>query len=293
MPSAAGSMLVMNIALDAWRDRVRVHDHRRRSVPRDLRRHRSAASDRRDRCSIAAILSFSGHFTLQPNEARLLILFGPTKAPFASSGFHWANPFYSRYARRGFRGAAARQPMRDRRRRAWPWPTGRRIVYKPLKAKISLRAHNFNSEKLKVNDKRGNPSRSRPSSSGGSTIRRRPLFDVEDYESYVQVQSESAIRSIASAYAYDSTARATRSRCAAAATRSRTSSRRSSRRGSRRPAWWSIEARLTHLAYAPEIAQAMLRRQQAEAVIAARTKIVVGAVSMVRDGPAPARRNGS
>ena len=154
------------------------------------------------------------------------------------------------------------------------------IVYKPLKAKISLRAHNFNSEKLKVNDKRGNPVEIAAVVVWRVEDTAQAAFDVEDYESYVQVQSESAIRSIASLYAYDYgedhevTLRGGGDEV----------SHELKKELEVRLAKAGVvveEARLTHLAYAPEIAHAMLRRQQAEAVIAARTKIVLGAVSMV------------
>jgi regulator of protease activity HflC (stomatin/prohibitin superfamily) len=149
-----------------------------------------------------------------------------------------------------------------------------------LKTKLSLRAHNFNSDTLKVNDKRGNPVEI-----GAVVVWRvedtaQAVFDVEDYESYVQVQSESAIRGIASLYAYDHgeeqelTLRGGGDEVAHALKKELEV----------RLAKAGVvveEARLTHLAYAPEIAPAMLRRQQAEAVIAAREKIVLGAVSMV------------
>ena len=181
---------------------------------------------------------------------------------------------------------------------------------RPLKSMISLRAHNFNSEKLKVNDKRGNPVEIAAVVVWRVEDTAQAAFDVEDYESYVEVQSESAIRGIASLYAYDSgedhevTLRGGGDEVA----------HELKKELEVRLAKAGVvveEARLTHLAYAPEIAHAMLRRQQAEAVIAARTKIVHGAVSMVdmalrelagerrrqarrgaqgRDGEQPARR---
>ena len=201
-----------------------------------------------------------GFFTLQPNEARVLILFGSYKGTVRESGFHWANPLYSRGRSTG--GATP-------------------AVVKSLRlGKVSLRAHNFNSETLKVNDKRGNPVEI-----GAVVVWRvedtaQAVFDVENYESYVQVQSESAIRSIASMYAYDLggedevTLRGGGDEVA----------HELKKELEVRLAKAGVvveEARLTHLAYAPEIAPAMLRRQQAEAVIAAREKIVLGAVSMV------------
>ena len=153
-------------------------------------------------------------------------------------------------------------------------------MYRPLKAKLSLRVHNFNSETLKVNDKRGNPVEIAAVVVWRVDDTAQAAFDVEDYESYVQVQSEAAIRGIASHYAYDHgeehelTLRGGGDEVAQAL--------KAELQARLDKAGVVVEeARLTHLAYAPEIAPAMLRRQQAEAVIAAREKIVLGAVSMV------------
>jgi len=224
---------------------------------------------------VFVILMLSGLFTLQPNEGRVLILFGSYKGTVRKSGFHWANPFYSRNRGKvpwGVRAASEKHPGQPS-----PRPG---IVYRPLKTVISLRAHNFNSEKLKVNDKRGNPVEIAAVIVWRVDDTAQAAFDVEDYESYVQVQSESAIRSIASLYAYDYgeehevTLRGGGDEV----------SHELKKELEVRLAKAGVvveEARLTHLAYAPEIAHAMLRRQQAEAVIAARTKIVLGAVSMV------------
>ena len=144
------------------------------------------------------VLSCFGFFTLQPNEARVLILFGAYKGTVRRSGFHWANPLYSR-SRGNVPGAA---------------PTAKSVKLGPLSVsdgsgrptlttKLSLRAHNFNSQTLKVNDKRGNPVEIAAVVVWRVEDTAQAVFDVEDYESYVQVQSESAIRSIASLYAYD------------------------------------------------------------------------------------------
>ena len=203
------------------------------------------------------VLFLIGHFTLQPNEARVLILFGSYKGTVRNSGFHWANPFYTR-SRSGF---SLKAPPKQ-------------------SSKISLRAHNFNSEKLKVNDKRGNPVEIAAVVVWRVADTAQAVFDVDDYNSYVQVQSESAVRSIASLYAYDQgdanevTLRGGGDEIAHELKRELEV--RLTKAGVE-----VDEARLTHLAYAPEIASAMLRRQQAEAVIAAREKIVLGAVSMV------------
>ena len=190
------------------------------------------------------ILMLFGFFALRPNEARVLILFGAYKGTVRNSGFHWVNPFYSRGCR------------------------------------MSLRAYNFNSDKIKVNDKRGNPIEIAAVVVWRVTDTAQAMFDVEDYKSYLKVQSESAIRHLASSYAYDhgeDNEVTLRSGAEDVANALKTQLlERLEKAGV-----VVDEARITHLAYAPEIAQAMLRRQQAEAVIAARQKIVHGAVSMV------------
>jgi len=191
-----------------------------------------------------AWILLAGHFTLQPNEARALILFGAYRGTVRTSGFHWANPFYAK------------------------------------KTKISLRSHNLNSDKLKVNDKRGNPIEI-----GAVVVWRiadtaQALFDVVDYEKYVSIQSESAIRHLANSYAYDH-GEENELTLRSGADEVAISLKRELQERLDKAGVSVEEARITHLAYAPEIAQAMLRRQQAEAVIAARQKIVHGAVSMV------------
>ena len=224
---------------------------------------------------VGGLIMFAGHFTLQPNEARLLILFGSYKGTVRKSGFHWASPFYSRIRGRIPWGIS---PPPDPKT---PNSMGsQRIVYKTLPAKISLRAHNFNSDKLKVNDKRGNPVEIAAVIVWRVDDTAEAAFDVEDYESYVQVQSEAAIRNIASAYAYD---HGEEQEVTLRGGGDEVAQELKKELGHRLAKAGVVvdDARLTHLAYAPEIASAMLRRQQAEAVIAARSKIVVGAVSMV------------
>jgi regulator of protease activity HflC (stomatin/prohibitin superfamily) len=192
---------------------------------------------------IGAIIVSCGFFTLQPNEAAVLLLFGAYQGTVRASGFFFTNPFNK-------------------------------------KLKISLRARNLNGEKLKVNEKRGNPIEIAVVVVWRVRDTAQAIFDVDSYENYVKIQSESAVRHVASSYAYDDgepdelTLRGGSDEVSAALTRELQN--RLAKAGV------SVEeARLTHLAYAPEIAQAMLRRQQAEAVIAARQKIVHGAVSMV------------
>jgi len=199
-----------------------------------------------------AVFMLTGHFTLQPNEARVLILFGTYKGTARRSGFLWANPLYSRN-----RGKA---PL--------------------ISTKLSLRARNFNSEQLKVNDKRGNPVEIAAVVVWRVEDTAQAVFDVEDYKSYVQVQSESAIRSIASLYAYDHGEDEELTLRGGGDEVSQALKKELEVRLAKAGVLVE-EARLTHLAYAPEIAPAMLRRQQAQAIIAARTQIVQGAVSMV------------
>jgi regulator of protease activity HflC (stomatin/prohibitin superfamily) len=229
---------------------------------------------------IAGLISFGGHFTLQPNEARVLILFGSYKGTVRRSGFYWANPFYSR-DRGKIPWTVAPPAATPGQRQPGQGRSG--IIYKSLPAKISLRAHNFNSEKLKVNDKRGNPVEIAAVVVWRVDDTAQAAFDVEDYESYVQVQSEAAIRSIASAYAYDHGEHGEDKEVTLRGGGDEVALELKKELGARlTKAGVAVdEARLTYLAYAPEIALAMLRRQQAEAVIAARSKIVVGAVSMV------------
>jgi regulator of protease activity HflC (stomatin/prohibitin superfamily) len=225
-----------------------------------------------------AIIFLCGHFTLQPNEARVLILFGAYHGTVRDSGFFWANPFYSRVRSRIPLSAA--ELNRDPNRPARTSVAHSAMGYRTLGAKISLRVRNFNSEKLKVNDKRGNPVEIASVIVWRVDDTARAAFDVDDFETYVQIQSEAAIRHIASLYSYDRsddeepTLRDSADEVAQALQREL--------RDRLHKAGLAVdEARLTHLAYAPEIAQAMLRRQQAEAIIAARQKIVHGAVSMV------------
>ncbi len=218
---------------------------------------------------ILGIALMPGFFTLQPNEARVLILFGRYKGTVRASGFHWGNPFYSNGLKMGTRFTTTEKDREGQlgSRRGW-------------RNKISLRARNLNSDKLKVNDKRGNPIEIAAVIVWRVQDTAQAMFDVDDYETYVRIQSESAIRHLASAYPSDhgeeneTTLRSGVNEVSQAL-------RQELQERLAKAGVAVEEARLTHLAYAPEIAQAMLRRQQAEAVIAARQKIVHGAVSMV------------
>ncbi len=192
---------------------------------------------------LATFLS-CGFFTLQPNEARVLILFGDYRGTVRTSGWHWTNPLMT-------------------------------------KRRLSLRARNLTGEKLKVNDKRGNPIEIAAVVVWRVEDTAQACFDVQNYEAYVHIQSESAVRHLANSYAYDHgeeheiTLRSSVDEVCVALQKEL----------QERVAKAGVvvdEARLTHLAYSPEIAGVMLRRQQAEAIIDARQKIVHGAVSMVQ-----------
>ena len=186
---------------------------------------------------------------LQPNQAALLLLFGSYRGTDRERGLRWANPFYT-------------------------------------KSKVSVRAHNFNSEKLKVNDLRGNPIEIAATVVWRVDDTAKAVFDVENYEAYVLTQAESAIRHLALSYAYDNFEEPSATTAQEVTLRSGTEEVSAALRAELQQRFAEagivvVDAKLTHLAYAPEIAGTMLRRQQAEAVIAARTKIVAGAVGMV------------
>jgi hypothetical protein len=196
---------------------------------------------------IAAILVLAGLYTLQPNEAAILQLFGAYRGTSRVPGLRATNPFYTR-------------------------------------KKVSLRARNLNGERLKVNDKRGNPIEIAAVVVWHVDDTAKATFDVDDYENFVKVQSEAAVRHLASSFAYDAEIMADETREPTLLESADIVARALERELQARLEQAGVvveEARLMHLAYAPEIAQVMLRRQQAEAIIAARKKIVYGAVSMV------------
>ncbi|MCX6134204.1 MAG: SPFH domain-containing protein [Ignavibacteriales bacterium] len=192
---------------------------------------------------VATLLFPAGFFVVQPNEARVLVLFGKYIGTVRESGFWYANPF-------------------------------------AIKRHVSLRIRNFNSEKIKVNDLHGNPIEIAAVVVWSVTDSARALFDVEHYENFVAIQSETAIRALASEYPYD----AEEETVPSLRGRPQEISERMKHQVQTRLEIAGVEvkdARISHLAYSPEIAQTMLRRQQAQAVIAARKKIVEGAVGMV------------
>lgn len=192
------------------------------------------------------VLSFfctKGFFTVAPNQTAVLQLFGKYVGSVKSAGLHWANPFFS-------------------------------------KKKISMRVRNFETARLKVNDHDGNPIEIAAVVVWKVVDSAEASFEVDNYENYVHVQSESAVRNLATAYAYDAheadhlSLRGNTDQVAAQLKLEIEA--RVAKAGVD-----VLEARISHLAYAPEIAQAMLQRQQASAIIAARQKIVEGAVGMV------------
>ena len=189
------------------------------------------------------ILIFTGLFTVEPNEAVVLILFGKYVGTEKTTGFRWANPFYT-------------------------------------KRKISLRVRNFDSEKLKVNDQKGNPIEISAVVVWKVEDTAEAVFEVDDYLNYVHVQSESAIRHLATSYPYDDTEGEKISLRSSIDEVSEHLQKEIHERVSAAGVV-VLEARINHLAYSPEIAHAMLQRQQAQAIIAARQKIVEGAVGMV------------
>ena len=223
------------------------------------------------------IVLLRGFFTLQPNEARVLVLFGNYRGSVRTSGFHWGNPFYTNGPQQVSTAISSGQLSKLAPSKNESLGSSRQTLGRN---KISLRARTLNGDKLKVNDKRGNPIEIAAVVVWRVGDTAQATFDVDSYENYVLTQSESALRHLASLYSYDYgedseiTLRSNVTEVSHAL-------RAELQQRLAKAGVTVDEARLTHLAYAPEIAQAMLRRQQAEAVIAARQKIVQGAVSMV------------
>jgi regulator of protease activity HflC (stomatin/prohibitin superfamily) len=227
---------------------------------------------------VTSMILWSGFFTLQPKEARVLILFGEYKGTVRRSGFHFGNPFYSNGGGGGMALAAIKKSGSEAEKAAVNKVMA--ILSKHRRNKISLRLRNLNGDKLKVNDKRGNPVEIAAVVVWRVEDTAQARFDVDDYEHYVNVQSEAAVRHVASRYAYD---QGEDDEITLRGNLEEVSSDLTTELQDRLAKAGVVveEARLTHLAYAPEIAQAMLRRQQAEAIISARQKIVHGAVGMV------------
>lgn len=184
-----------------------------------------------------------GLFMIEPNQAAVLSLFGKYIGTAKEPGLRWNNPFYA-------------------------------------KKKISLRVRNFESSKLKVNDLEGSPIEIAAVVVWQVVDSAEAVYNVDDYESFVHIQTESALRAMATSYPYDQHEDGKISLRSHAAEIAKHLTEEIQERLSQ-GGMSVIEARISHLAYAPEIAQAMLQRQQASAIIAARTRIVEGAVSMV------------
>lgn len=192
---------------------------------------------------VADLIALCGLFSVSPNEAMVVQLFGNYTGTVRTPGLHWANPFYS-------------------------------------KQKISMRVRNFETQHLKVNDHDGNPIEIAAVVVWKVYDSAEATFEVDNYENYVHVQSEAALRNLATAYAYDAheddkMSLRGNTELVASQLKSEIDDRL------KKAGVEVLEARISHLAYAPEIAQAMLQRQQASAIIAARQKIVEGAVGMV------------
>jgi regulator of protease activity HflC (stomatin/prohibitin superfamily) len=193
--------------------------------------------------AISACVCLAGFYMMAPNEGRVLQLFGQYVGTDRALGLRWANPFYS-------------------------------------KQRVSLRIRNFESSQLKVNDSAGNPIEIAAVVVWRVTDTAEAVFEVDDYEDYVAIQSEAAIRNMATSYPYDDhESESVTLRGSANEIGDILKSEVQARLG--KAGVEVLEARISHLAYAPEIASAMLQRQQASAIVAARGKIVEGAVGMV------------
>ncbi len=197
--------------------------------------------------SVVLLISLMGHYLVQPNEALVLILFGNYRGTVEEPGWHWVNPFTRMESR-----------------------------------KLSLRVHNFTTSVSKVNDAEGNPIEISAVVVWRVVDTARAVFEVDDFEDFVHVQSETAIRHLGTQFPYDdfggqSTSLRSDPDLVAESLRAEVQDRLN------RAGVQVMETRLNHLAYATEIAEAMLRRQQAAAVVAARRTIVEGAVGMVED----------
>jgi regulator of protease activity HflC (stomatin/prohibitin superfamily) len=203
---------------------------------------------------VVSVFTVVGLYTVQPNQAAVLSLFGKYIGTVKDNGLRWNNPFYA-------------------------------------KRKVSMRVRNFESGKLKVNELDGSPIEIAAVIVWQVVDASEAVYNVDDYESFVHIQTESAVRTMATSYPYDQHEDgqiALRSHAAEVSQHLKDElAERLADAGVR-----VLDARISHLAYAPEIAQAMLQRQQANAIIAARTRIVAGAVGMVEMALAELQKNG-
>jgi len=196
---------------------------------------------------IPIILIIKGFFIVNPNSSKVMVLFGAYKGTVKENGFFWANPFYA-------------------------------------KQRISLRARNFYSERVKVNDKIGNPILINVILVWKVSDTYKAAFDVDQYEDFVRVQTDAAVRKLAGSYPYDNFADGKNEVTLLSGMDEVNEALESEITERLSIAGIEVmEARIGYLAYAPEIASAMLKRQQAVAIVAARKKIVEGAVGMVED----------
>lgn len=198
--------------------------------------------------SATSFLMLFGFFIVEPNDSRVLLFFGTYKGTVKENGFYWVNPFYSK------------------------------------RKKITLKARNFESDRLKVNDKSGNPIIISVIIVWKVNDTYKAAFDVDDYVHFVRLQSDAALRHLCSLYAYDNFTDNHQEVTLRSGTTEVNEELESQLQESLKIVGIEVlEARIGYLAYAPEIAAAMLQRQQAEAVVAARSKIVEGAVGMVEE----------
>lgn len=217
-------------------------------------------------CILLAVLMLIGFMAIAPNDARVLLLFGEYKGSVTESGFFWVNPFFWK---------------KKISRRVRNFETGSQTVpqRKDSAGKIIQEKIRTGGRPSKVNDRDGNPIEISAVVVWKVVDTAEALFEVDDYEDYVAVQSEAALRNMASRYPYDGAEDEESLRGNTTAVGEELEKDIQERLG--KAGVKVIEARISHLAYAPEIAAAMLQRQQAAAVVAARTKIVEGAVGMV------------
>ncbi|MEM9085631.1 MAG: SPFH domain-containing protein [Pseudomonadota bacterium] len=195
---------------------------------------------------LAFVLISVGFFMIQPNQAVVITLFGEYRGTVRTEGLQWI----------------------------WPWMG---------KKKVSARAHNIHSDKVKINDLRGNPIEIACNVVWRVADTAQAVFDVEDYEEFVNIQIEAGLRTVGARHPYDDMSEEDEVTLRGSADVVNSELREELNDRLKVSGILVDEAGLTHLAYAPEIAGAMLRRQQADAVIAARQKVVIGAVSMVED----------
>lgn len=197
---------------------------------------------------LIALILVAGFFIVNPNESMVLILFGKYNGTVKENGFFWVNPFY-------------------------------------VKKKVSLRASNFDSERIKVNDKLGNPIMISVILVWRVLDTYKAIFDVDDYKQFVKVQTDSAVRKLAGLYSYDNFEDEESGEVTLRSGLHEVNENLENEIADRLSIAGVeiLEARIGYLAYAEEIAAAMLKRQQAEAIVAARFKIVEGAVSMVEE----------